>query len=199
MTKYQLPEMPYDFGALEPAIAGDIMELHYNKHHNGYVTKLNDALDKYQDLQSKGELEKAIPVLQAKTPPPIKCARWSAGNRSPFGEPGGLLIFRPYRTQTYVFLFDLVPILLNSCINLYSSSQIDQGQVSPSLTDMIPAPEIGFIWECLHNVTYRTRYSDLLSQVCSATAYYLSFGGGVFAAASTPVWMCRNRFNEAGT
>lgn len=41
---YTLPDLPYDVQALEPHISADIMKLHYTKHHQGYVDKLNDAL-----------------------------------------------------------------------------------------------------------------------------------------------------------
>ena len=42
---YTLPELPYEHGALEPNIDARTMEIHYTKHHNGYVTKLNAALE----------------------------------------------------------------------------------------------------------------------------------------------------------
>lgn len=62
---YQLPELPYDFAALEPVIAGDIMQLHYQKHHNAYVTNLNVALEKYHEAESKGDVAAMISLLQA--------------------------------------------------------------------------------------------------------------------------------------
>jgi superoxide dismutase, Fe-Mn family len=40
---YQLPELPYDYSALEPHIDAETMKIHHDKHHAGYVTKLNDA------------------------------------------------------------------------------------------------------------------------------------------------------------
>ena len=42
---YTLPELPYKYGDLEPNIDARTMEIHYSKHHNGYVTKLNAALE----------------------------------------------------------------------------------------------------------------------------------------------------------
>ena len=45
MAEYTLPDLPYDYGALEPHISGKIMELHHDKHHNTYVTGLNAAID----------------------------------------------------------------------------------------------------------------------------------------------------------
>ena len=37
MPTYVLPDLDYDFGALEPHISGEIMELHHSGHHKGYV------------------------------------------------------------------------------------------------------------------------------------------------------------------
>jgi superoxide dismutase, Fe-Mn family len=38
VAEYVLPDLPYDYGALEPHISGQIMELHHDKHHQAYVT-----------------------------------------------------------------------------------------------------------------------------------------------------------------
>lgn len=64
-AKYTLPELPYDFSALEPVIAAEIMQLHYTKHHGGYVTNLNAALEKYQDAEAKGDVAGMIGLQQA--------------------------------------------------------------------------------------------------------------------------------------
>ena len=53
MAKYVLPDLPYDFGALEPHISGRIMELHHDKHHAAYVTNANTTLDKLEEARSK--------------------------------------------------------------------------------------------------------------------------------------------------
>ena len=49
---YSLPELPYAHDALAPHIDAKTMEIHHGKHHNGYVTKLNAALEG-TDLDSK--------------------------------------------------------------------------------------------------------------------------------------------------
>jgi superoxide dismutase, Fe-Mn family len=46
VTNYVLPDLPYDYSALEPSISGQIMELHHDKHHAGYVAGANTTLDK---------------------------------------------------------------------------------------------------------------------------------------------------------
>lgn len=50
---YELPPLPYDFGALEPYIDARTMELHYTKHHAGYVQNLNKALQGHELLAGK--------------------------------------------------------------------------------------------------------------------------------------------------
>jgi len=62
---YQLPELPYDFGALEPVISREIMELHYSKHHRAYVTNLNAALEKYHEAEMKNDVAAMIALQQA--------------------------------------------------------------------------------------------------------------------------------------
>ena len=42
---FELPQLPYAYDALEPHIDAKTMEIHYSKHHNGYTTKLNGALE----------------------------------------------------------------------------------------------------------------------------------------------------------
>lgn len=53
MAKFELPELPYAYDALEPHIDKETMNIHHTKHHNTYVTKLNAALEGHADLQDK--------------------------------------------------------------------------------------------------------------------------------------------------
>ncbi|WP_347753581.1 superoxide dismutase [Agrococcus sp. ProA11] len=46
MAVYTLPDLPYDYAALEPHISAKIMELHHDKHHKAYVDGANTALEK---------------------------------------------------------------------------------------------------------------------------------------------------------
>lgn len=50
---FTLPNLPYPTDALDKAIDQQTMEIHHGKHHNAYVSKLNDALSDHPDLQSK--------------------------------------------------------------------------------------------------------------------------------------------------
>lgn len=50
---HELPPLPYDYAALEPHIDAATMQLHHDKHHAAYVTKLNAALEKAPQLQGK--------------------------------------------------------------------------------------------------------------------------------------------------
>ena len=62
---HKLPDLPYDYSALEPAISGEIMELHHSKHHNTYVMKLNEALEKYAEAQKNNDVSAMISLQSA--------------------------------------------------------------------------------------------------------------------------------------
>jgi Fe-Mn family superoxide dismutase len=49
---YTLPDLPYDYSALEPHVSGQIMELHHDKHHANYVKGANTALEKLAEARA---------------------------------------------------------------------------------------------------------------------------------------------------
>jgi Fe-Mn family superoxide dismutase len=57
MAAYSLPDLPYDYGALEPHITGQIMELHHSKHHQTYVTGTNTALEQLEEARATNKLD----------------------------------------------------------------------------------------------------------------------------------------------
>ncbi|XP_071041926.1 superoxide dismutase [Mn] 1, mitochondrial [Parasteatoda tepidariorum] len=60
LSKHTLPDLAYDYGALEPTISAEIMQLHHSKHHATYVNNLNIAEEKLAEAVAKGELLSAI-------------------------------------------------------------------------------------------------------------------------------------------
>ncbi|HED09051.1 MAG TPA: superoxide dismutase [Caldithrix abyssi] len=61
---FTLPDLPYDFNALEPHIDARTMEIHHGKHHAGYVNNLNNAISGNVGLEGKS-LEELIGALSA--------------------------------------------------------------------------------------------------------------------------------------
>jgi Fe-Mn family superoxide dismutase len=54
MAAYTLPELSYDYSALEPHISARIMELHHSKHHKAYVDGANNALAQMAEARESG-------------------------------------------------------------------------------------------------------------------------------------------------
>ena len=62
MTRYILPDLPYDYGALEPHISGKIMQLHHDKHHKAYVDNANKAIEKMLELRAKKDFTQVAAI-----------------------------------------------------------------------------------------------------------------------------------------
>jgi Fe-Mn family superoxide dismutase len=63
--QYKLPDLGYDFNALEPVISAEIMMLHYSKHHATYVANLNKALEQLAEAEQKNDLPAQIALQSA--------------------------------------------------------------------------------------------------------------------------------------
>ncbi|MBT2685706.1 superoxide dismutase [Bacillus sp. ISL-37] len=61
---FELPQLPYAYDALEPHIDKETMNIHHTKHHNTYVTNLNNALEGNEELLSK-TVEEVVANLDA--------------------------------------------------------------------------------------------------------------------------------------
>lgn len=59
-SKHTLPDLSYDYGALEPVISGEIMQIHHSKHHATYVANLNVAEEKLAEAQAKNDVSAII-------------------------------------------------------------------------------------------------------------------------------------------
>lgn len=55
MSEYTLPDLPYDYNALEPHVSARTMELHHDKHHAAYVKGANEAIEKLDKARSAGD------------------------------------------------------------------------------------------------------------------------------------------------
>lgn len=65
MAKYVLPDLPYDYAALEPHISGKILELHHDKHHRTYVEGANKALEELAEAREKREFTRIAALERA--------------------------------------------------------------------------------------------------------------------------------------
>jgi Fe-Mn family superoxide dismutase len=59
-AKHTLPDLPYDYNALEPTISADIMQIHHSKHHATYVANLNVAEEKLKEATGKGDVSAIV-------------------------------------------------------------------------------------------------------------------------------------------
>jgi Fe-Mn family superoxide dismutase len=91
---FTLPDLPYSFDALEPYVDAKTMEIHHDKHHGTYVTKLNDALEKAPDFKGKPieEILKSIDQVPEEVRTAVRNNGGGHANHSMFWEimkPGG--------------------------------------------------------------------------------------------------------------
>lgn len=63
MAVYELPDLPYDYDALEPHISGEIMQLHHDKHHKTYVDGANAALEALEKAREDGTDQNTVRAL----------------------------------------------------------------------------------------------------------------------------------------
>jgi Fe-Mn family superoxide dismutase len=175
---YTLPALPYDYAALEPAISEEIMHLHHQKHHQGYVDKLNAALS--QRPEASLSLEQLL--RQAKSlPEDIRTAVINNGgghyNHSLFwqimsphggGEPNGRLLADI--VQKYGSFQQFVDAFSNKALGVFGSGwawlmpNMDivttQNQINP-IMDGEPSPILGLdVWEHAYYLDYKNVRAD---------------------------------------
>lgn len=65
MDRYTLPNLPYDFSALEPHISAKILELHHDKHHAAYVKNANSVLEALDQARQKDDFARLTSLERA--------------------------------------------------------------------------------------------------------------------------------------
>ncbi|XP_020585288.1 superoxide dismutase [Mn], mitochondrial-like [Phalaenopsis equestris] len=65
LQTFTLPDLPYDYSALEPAISAEIMQIHHQKHHQTYITNYNKALEQLEEAVNKGDSSKVVHLQSA--------------------------------------------------------------------------------------------------------------------------------------
>ena len=184
---HTLPNLPFAFDALEPSIDAKTMEIHHDKHHAGYVAKLNDAIAGNADLEGKG-LEALISNLSA-IPENVRTAVRNNGgghyNHSLFwsildangGEPsgeladainsdlGGLDTFKDQFSKAATTRFGSGWAWL--CVNsgkLCVCSTPNQDNPLMDVADCKGTPILGLdVWEHAYYLNYQNRRPDYIA------------------------------------
>jgi superoxide dismutase, Fe-Mn family len=65
MPRYKLPDLRFDYGALEPHVSGEIMELHHDKHHRAYVKAANEAIEQLLEIRREGDFTRIAALERA--------------------------------------------------------------------------------------------------------------------------------------
>ena len=179
----ELPKLPYSYDALEPFIDARTMEIHHSKHHNTYVVKLNEALDKFPELQNK-TIEELLRNLNS-VPEEIRTAVrnhggghynhslfWKMMNPAPAKEPTGKLLtainqtfgsfdnFREQLTNIGLRRFGsgwAWLVINNNKLEVYSTPNQD----SPLMESKVPILGVD-VWEHGYYILYAWRRDEYL-------------------------------------
>ena len=181
---FELPPLPYAFDALEPHIDAQTMQIHHDKHHATYVTKLNDALKDQPDLQKKSleDLLRGINEVPESIRTAVKNHGGGHANHTLFwevmgpnggGEPSGALAdavasafgdfgsLKEKVTQNGVTRFGSGwswVVWNGSALEAYSTANQD----SPLMDGHVPILGID-VWEHAYYLNYQNRRPDYLA------------------------------------
>jgi len=180
---HKLPELPYSYDALEPFIDATTMELHHQKHHAGYVAKLNEALESSPNLRDRplSELLSDLNSIPSSIRTTVRnnggghfnhSLFWTTLKKSSEGGPSGELgdvlkssfgSFRDFRqqfTEAAVTLFGSGWVWLcvqNGRVFIESTPNQD----SPVMTGNIPILGLD-VWEHAYYLKYQNRRPDYI-------------------------------------
>jgi len=186
-TRHVLPPLPYDFAALEPHIDAQTMQIHHGKHHQAYITNLNNALNKHTELLDKS-LEELLRGINS-VPEDIRTAVRNHGgghhNHSLFwtimapaskgggGEPTGKLADAINRTFGEFVKFK--ELLSNAATSQFGSGwawlTVANGQLeiagrpnqdSPLMESKVPILGVD-VWEHAYYLKYQNRRPDYVT------------------------------------
>lgn len=186
---FTLPNLPYAFNALEPHIDAKTMEIHHGKHHNTYITKLNDAIKGNPVLESKS-IEALISNISA-VPENIRGAVRNNGgghfNHAMFwtiigpkcgGEPKGKLAdaitkdlgsfaaFKEQFTNAGLNRFGSgwAWLVVNKDKKLIVGSTPNQDNPLMDVSDIKGTPILGIdVWEHAYYLNYQNRRPDYIA------------------------------------
>lgn len=182
---FTLPDLPYDFGALEPHIDAQTMEIHHDRHHKAYVDNANAALD--GTPLADAPVEQVLTMLDTLPADKQAAVRNNAGghaNHSLFweimspnggGEPSGALA--DAIADTFGSLDDLKSQLNDAGVKRFGSGwswlvwdgtglavYSTPNQDSPILKDFDDVPLLGIdVWEHAYYLKYQNKRPDYLA------------------------------------
>ncbi|NPA80449.1 MAG: superoxide dismutase [Thermotogae bacterium] len=186
---HRLPALPYDYDGLEPYIDAPTMWIHYNRHHGGYVAKLNAALERYPDLQSLA-LEELLGRLHD-VPEDIRTAVrnnggghfnhslfWSVMSPNGGGEPRGKLLeaierdfgsfanFRDAFTKAALGRFGsgwVWLVVRDGRLLVGSTANQDNPLMPEDVAGLAGTPLLGLdVWEHAYYLRYQNRRGDYI-------------------------------------
>lgn len=185
---FTLPDLPYASDVMEPHIDKKTMEIHHGKHHAGYVSKLNAALESHADLQSKSleELLSAIKNLPADIQTAVRNNGGGHWNHSIFwnviggkgGQPGAALgdaikssfgsfdAFKSAFTNAGATRFGSgwAWLVVNSSGGLEVCSTANQDNPLMDVAEVSGQPILGVdVWEHAYYLNYQNRRPDYLN------------------------------------
>lgn len=177
---FKLPELGYSFDALEPHIDAKTMEIHHDKHHATYVTKLNEALEKFPDWQNKNieELLADIDSIPEKIQTVVRNNGGGHHNHSLFWEsmkPGGNQKPSEAIIKTFGSLESFKQEMADAGINRFGSgwawlvSSGDKLKIYSTANQDSPLmegdkPILGLdVWEHAYYLKYQNRRPDYIT------------------------------------
>lgn len=180
--KYTLPDLPYDYNALEPVISADIMHLHHAKHHAAYVNNLNLAMEQLHEADGKKDSQKISTLSQT-----IKFNAGGHANHSIFwqnlcpvkkarGEPHGRLMelitrdFGSFADFQSIFSQQAIAIQGSGWAWLTCDTKTGKLDISctqnqdPVANDRVPTLGVD-VWEHAYYLQYKNARADYVKAI----------------------------------